>query len=132
MAVLSPGEARGDGLTVETLQQGVFLEALKFFELDDYGFVPFLGAGGGYEHLVLKENEQGLFDDWRFVPSVVIGWDIRPDPAEWWVIRTGLRWIPRAMVPASQGTDCDFGGLEYDFMQAVFYPQRLRGRVRDR
>jgi hypothetical protein len=120
------------GAALETRQDAVFLEALKFYDLDFYGFVPFIGVGIGYGWFRatdripterLTGRESGL------VASVPFGWDIRPDPASAWVLRTNLRWVPRARVPMpGAGVAVDLGGLEFDFIQLVVYPGRMFGQ----
>ena len=56
--------------------------------------------------------------------SLPFGWDIRSNPASAWLLRTNLRWVPRAGVDLP-GTRVDLGGLEFDFMQLVVFPERI-------
>jgi hypothetical protein len=120
------------GAHLETRQSGLFLEALKFFDLDFYGFVPFAGAGLGYGELRATDNASGSSVSGRdpaWMLSIPFGWDIRPNPASAWVLRTNLRWVPRARVdfPRSR-VELDMGGLEFDFIQFVLFPERLLKR----
>jgi hypothetical protein len=122
-------EATAFGTRLETRQSGVFLEALKFFDVDLYGFVPFAGVGLGYGELratdhSLEQSVTGRDSVWML--SIPFGWDIRPNPASAWLVRTNLRWVPRARVnfPGSR-VELDMGGLEFDFIQLVLFPERL-------
>jgi hypothetical protein len=122
-------DASALGARLETQQSGLFLEALKFFDLDLYGFVPFVGAGVGYGRLRAmdhaSENSVTARDSvWML--SIPFGWDIRPNPASAWLVRTNLRWVPRARIDfPGAGVGLDLGGLEFDFIQFVLFPERL-------
>jgi hypothetical protein len=122
-------DASAFGARLETQQSGLFLEALKFFDLDLYGFVPFVGAGVGYGRLRAtdhaSENNVTARDSvWML--SIPFGWDIRPNPASAWLVRTNLRWVPRARIDfPGAGVGLDLGGLEFDFIQFVLFPERL-------
>ncbi|MGH7720133.1 MAG: hypothetical protein ACREON_14990 [Gemmatimonadaceae bacterium] len=123
------GEARAFGARLETQQSGLFLEAMKFFDIDLYGFVPFVGAGVGYGRLHATDHSPGGSVTSResvWMLSIPFGWDIRPNPASSWLLRTNLRWLPRAraVFPGS-GVRLDMGGLEFDFIQLVLFPERL-------
>jgi hypothetical protein len=62
---------------------------LKFFDVDLYGFVPFVGVGLGYCELratdhSLGESVTGRDSVWML--SIPFGWDIRPNPASAWLV----------------------------------------------
>jgi hypothetical protein len=122
------GSAEAFGARVEAKQFGVFLEALKFFEIGMYGFVPFVGLGAGYAHFSVTDSVAGSSTTHsadRVVLSVPFGWDIRVKPSDWWLLRTNLRWLPSARVQMAPHVQYDFAGLEFDFIQFLFYPERL-------
>jgi hypothetical protein len=121
------GGSRAFGAELQSSQIGVFAEALKLFDVHLYGFVPFVGVGAGYLKLSTTDMAHGEAthaEGSRIALSVPFGWDIRIDPSTWWLLRTNLRWIPTAKLGV--GTrHLDFGGLEYDFIQLVVYPDRI-------
>ena len=121
------GAAKAHGAQLQTRQTGVFAEVVRFFDPDLYGFVPFIGAGVGMQRLTATDTAANIAttnQDNKWAPDIVFGWDIRPAPSYWWILRTNLRWLPAA--PLGLGnTTFDFGGLEYDFIQLIVYPGRL-------
>jgi hypothetical protein len=122
------GAAQAFGAELETSQHAVFLEALKFVEVGLYGFVPFVGVGVGYGQLNVTDRAAGqqfTASNSTGLLSVPFGWDIRPKPSSWWLLRTSLRWIPKANLSMAAGIRYDFGGLEFDVIQFLFYPERL-------
>ncbi len=124
------GSARAYGADLKASQQGLFAEALKFFDPHFYGFVPFVGAGAGHEDLDLSDSGGGAsyhLTKSVWVPDLVFGWELRTDPSQSWLIRTNFRWIPKEQVSILPGVNYDFGGLEYDLFQLVVFPARLLG-----
>ncbi|MEM6319602.1 MAG: hypothetical protein AAF960_18155 [Bacteroidota bacterium] len=103
------------------------LEAVK--ELGDYhGFVPFLGIGIGYENIGLTEmDRETVVTDNTYrqaTPILTFGWDIRPNKsADWFILRTNLRYAPFLNVE-SGAAELRLNQLEFNFIQAVFYPWR--------
>jgi hypothetical protein len=122
-------DASAFGARLETQQSGLFLEALKFFDVDLYGFVPFVGVGVGYGRLraVDHVSERSVTArDSLWMLSIPFGWDIRPNPASAWIVRTNLRWVPRARIDFPMAdVRLDLGGLEFDFIQLVLFPERI-------
>jgi hypothetical protein len=123
------GSAAGYGVDLETRTDALFLEALKFVDVRYYGFVPFLGIGAGYSVSRVSDSAGGSTMSAsrnQVVPSIVTGFDVRVNPATWWSLRTTLRWVPttRVSIPGS-GVAVDLGGLEFDFIQLVVYPERI-------
>ena len=88
-----------------------------------------MGAGVGYGRLRamdhVSENSVTARDSvWML--SIPFGWDIRPYPVGAWLVRTNLRWVPRARIDfPGAGVGLDLGGLEFDFIQFVLFPERL-------
>jgi len=126
------GGASASGASLHTSQKVGFLEVLKFFEVDLYGFVPFVGAGVGYGQLSFRDeagSERTEAEAWKALVSIPVGWDIRISPSHSWLLRTSLRWIPRAPLDLPGGSRFDFGGLEFDFIQLVVFPERWMNPV---
>jgi hypothetical protein len=92
------------------------------------GFVPFAGAFASYEYVHLVEKDQGavVTDKTAHLPGwgFTVGWDIRPNRNDWWVLRTNLRFTP--YVPFTVNNQkYVMSQWEFNFIQFVFYPQRL-------
>ncbi len=105
------------------------VEAYKFL-FDYHGFAPFVGAGIMYEGIALRETDDGqaLTDEkYRLTtPGLVFGWDIRPSRrADLWLLRTNLRYSPWLTLTRS-GQKISLQYLEFNFIQLVVYPQRIR------
>jgi len=114
----------------QSLKRNSFgLEAYKFL-FDYHGFAPFLGAGLLYEDIRLIEIDNGvnLTDD-RIIlttPSLVFGWDIRPSRrADIWLLRTNLRYLPFLELEKNS-KKISLQHLEFNFIQLVIYPQRIK------
>ncbi len=117
----------GYGFLHKSKRLSLSLEAYKF--LFDYkGFVPFAGAGFGYNWLRLEEFDNGTqvqsAADSKFAPLFVIGWDIRPTRAEWMLIRSNIRWTPWLSMEV-EGADLQYNDVEINFLQYVFFPGRF-------
>jgi hypothetical protein len=118
----------GYGAVQESSRKVLSLEAIKF--LADYnGFVPFVGLGIGREWLRFRESDGGtLVTDERretWAPGIVFGWDIRPTRAEWFLLRTNLRYTPGLKIETAHGRDVAFDHLEVNFIQLLLYPARM-------
>lgn len=103
------------------------LEACKF--LTDYtGFAPYVGINLAYDHLDYRQTVEGSqrgFDIRGIEPGITVGWDIVPGKTdEALILRTNLRWYPFSSFEID-GMKFDFSQLEYNLIQAVFYPGRL-------
>ncbi len=106
------------------------LEAFKF--LTDYnGFVPFAGAGVGYEFTALRIADNGAtvtdLNDSAFNGAVVVGWEIRPNDVQWYILRTNIRYIVDSKSYQKE-LKISSDHLEIDFIQFVFYPSRFKNR----
>jgi len=111
----------------ELSRQVISLEVMKF--LFDYnGFVPFVGATLNHDDLQVIESDNGVTvtkerkSVWS--PGVIFGWDIRPTRIDWFLLRTNLRYNPGAELEL-KGKKIAFDQLEFNFIQFVFYPNRL-------
>ncbi len=105
------------------------LEVYKFFG-DYHGFSPYIGVGLGYENLTLSitdnQTEVTQFTENQFSPSIVFGWDIRPSvKGDWWILRTNLRYSP-FLTMEYQDKNLSLQKLEFNFIQFVLYPQRMK------
>lgn len=118
----------------QSLKRSSFgLEAYKFL-FDYHDFAPFFGAGMMREGIRLRERDQEitLTDEnyTRISPSIVFGWDIRPGKrADIWLLRTNLRYSPLLSIEKN-GKQLSLQQLEFNFIQFVVYPQRIK-RYRD-
>lgn len=108
------------------------VEVCKF--LTDYtGFAPYIGINLAYDHVRYQEtgelsSKSQVFRAWE--PGLTLGWDIVPGKTdEAFILRTNLRWYPFAALKID-GYDHAFDQLEYNLIQAVFYPSRLKRRKR--
>jgi len=117
------------GFEQKISRKSINFESYKFFG-DYHGFVPYLGLGLSYEHIEISESDNGVeipnstID--TFSPNIVFGWDIRPSvKGDWWILRTNLRYFPILDVER-QGKWLSLQHLEFNFIQFVFYPQRLK------
>jgi len=117
------------GFEQNIMRRSVNLECYKF--LGDYhGFAPFIGVGTSYEYLTLKETDNGVaiteFSEAIFSPNIVFGWDIRPsEKGDWWILRTNLRYYPVLNLEHRDKT-LSLNHLEFNFIQFVVYPQRIK------
>ncbi|MCB9081948.1 MAG: hypothetical protein H6555_09585 [Lewinellaceae bacterium] len=105
------------------------VEAYKFL-FDYHGFAPFAGAGVLLENIRLTEKDQNVsITDRQYslaTPSIVFGWDIRPARrADIWLLRTNLRYLPLLTIE-NQDKKLSFQHLEFNFIQLVIYPQRIK------
>jgi len=116
----------GFGATRTYGRQSVALEVFKMVG-DYHGFVPFLGASAGLESLHYTARDNGTIvdvSDTVFAPTAVFGWDIRPSRTQPFLLRTNLRVAPTLSLDLPEG-EASFRQLEFNFIQAVFYPERM-------
>lgn len=104
------------------------VEAFKFL-FDYQGFMPFVGIGitnsiynlsinsRFTESIAEKGNSQSV--------SLVFGWDVRPTQAEWFILRTCLRYQPQKGF-GSYAQEKFSRDLEFNFIQMVVYLQRIK------
>lgn len=101
---------------------------LAFLGFNYKGFVPFMGAFASYEylHLIEKDNNVTVTNVTQHLPGwgFIIGWDIRPNKNDWWVLRTNARFTPYMKMMANN-ENYVVSQWEFNFIQFVFYPQRL-------
>lgn len=103
-------------------------EAFKF--LTDYsGFTPYLGVNLAYDNIKYLETTSttNLNNSYNQInPGLTFGWDILPGKTEqWFVLRTNLRWYPFSKININ-GKVFSQNQLEYNVIQAVFYPSRFK------
>jgi hypothetical protein len=112
----------------EYKRNSVGLEVYKFL-FDYHGFVPFLGPIVSYDQNSMKVSENGADlvnhtqSDVRY--GFVFGWDIRQDDIQWLMLRTNLRYYPSYQLNI-ENKDYNFNQLEFNIIQAVFYPSRFK------
>jgi len=110
-------------------RKSINFETYKFL-FDYHGFVPYLGLGLSYENILISESDNGTAKPsstiYTFSPNFVFGWDIRPSfKGDWWILRTNLRYFPFLNIER-QEKKLSLQHLEFNFIQFVFYPQRLK------
>lgn len=115
------------GTIQEITKKSLAIEATKF--ITDYsGFAPFVGVNFTVNQFDYEEkvNNQEYHTMKRNVePGLTFGWDIVPGKTdEYLVLRTNLRWYPFSSFQV-KGQKFSFSQLEYNLIQAVFYPGRM-------
>lgn len=110
-------------------RKSINFETYKFL-FDYHGFVPYLGLGLSYENILISESDNGIAKPSStintFSPNFVFGWDIRHSfKGDWWILRTNLRYFPFLNIER-QEKKLSLQHLEFNFIQFVFYPQRLK------
>ncbi|MBX2875711.1 MAG: hypothetical protein KTR30_26570 [Saprospiraceae bacterium] len=125
-------ETEGYQIKQEIQKTSLNFEICKF--LTDYsGFAPYLGLNLAYDHIRYQEkgeqsSKSQVFRAWE--PGITIGWDIVPGKTdEAFILRTNLRWYPFSALQID-GQDFAFDQLEYNLIQAVFYPARMKRKKR--
>jgi len=113
----------------EIKRNSFVVEAYKFL-FDYHGFAPFLGVGLSQDRIYLNEADNGneltkiAFN--KTVPSIIFGWDIRPSKkADPWLLRTNLRYLPTLEIEHND-KKLSLQYLEFNFIQVVIYPQRIK------
>lgn len=116
------------GVTQTIKKNSMTVEVYKF--LTDYsGFTPYLGLNLAYDNIDYSEktNATEYRKSFRHVnPGITFGWDILPGKTEqFFVLRTNLRWYPFSKISIN-GKSFSQNQLEYNVIQAVFYPSRFK------
>lgn len=128
----------GFGVQQSLGRRSVALEAYRF--LGDYhGFVPFIGPCLSLERLTVNETDNVAHTNLTrtntaIKPGITFGWDIRPTKLESIVLRTNLRYTPNLNVSMPTGKTVAFDQIEFNFIQAVWYPglrKNIRREARD-
>lgn len=108
-------------------RRALTLEAYKFL-FDYHGFVPFAGPHLSREWYELTETVDGeevySATSRQWAPGITFGWDIRPNDLQGFILRTNLRYTPTRRIGAEGGVS--FAQLEFNFIQLVLYPGRLK------
>ena len=117
------------GFVQEIERKSFNLETYKFL-FDYHGFVPYVGIGLGFENISVTESDRGTTLPTstynKLSPNITFGWDIRPSvKGDWWILRTNLRYFPFLSIER-QSRKLSLQHLEFNFIQFVFYPQRLK------
>ncbi len=123
-------KTEGYGVAQTVKKKSFALEVNKY--LTDYsGFAPFVGLNMAFDQLEYIEQGEGADINLTFrslEPGISFGWDIIPGKTdEALILRTNLRWYPKASFEVG-GKAFDFSQLEYNLIQAVFYPGRLKAK----
>lgn len=124
-------KTEGFGSSQTIKKTSVAWEINKF--LTDYsGFAPYIGLNLAYDKLDYEQTVDGIKKQETFTnaiePGITFGWDIVPGKTnEALILRTNLRWYPFSEFEL-EGKMFNFSQLEYNLIQVVVYPQRLRWR----
>jgi len=123
-------EAFGTKQTI--LKSSIVLEAYKFL-IDYCGFTPYIGLNIAFDKIFFDEKsaiKNISFSKNIITPGVTFGWDILPGKTEqWFLLRTNLRWFPFESFDVNNLT-YSLNQIEYNVIQAVFYPSRFKNAKR--
>ncbi|NMH89603.1 hypothetical protein [Flavivirga algicola] len=113
----------------QTIKKTSFAFEINKFITDYTGFAPYIGLNLAYDKLKYSENvdnaTKGLTFN-NFEPGITFGWDIVPGKtSEALILRTNLRWYPYSSFKLDKKS-FNFSQLEYNLIQVVFYPERLK------
>ncbi|MGK7395395.1 MAG: hypothetical protein ACNS62_12535 [Candidatus Cyclobacteriaceae bacterium M3_2C_046] len=94
------------------------------------GFVPFIGPSFSFERWATgdfeQQNQVGSTIRSRMIsPGILFGWDILASPLETWLLRTNLRYYPFQEIELTNGKKGRVDQFEFNFIQFVFYPNRM-------
>ncbi len=121
-------KTKGFGREQTIKKSSVSLELNKYI-IDFSGFAPFIGVNVAYDQLRYTESENTDSRQLKFKgmePGLSFGWDIIPGKTdEFLILRTNLRWYPFSSFKID-GMDFDFSQLEYNLIQVVLYPGRIK------
>ena len=121
--------SEGFGTRQSIKKTSLALELNKFL-LDYSGFAPYIGINVAYDHFDYEQELAGNTSKHShsnpLEPGLSFGWDIVPGKTnEALILRTNLRWFPFSKFIVD-GENFNFSQLEYNLIQVVFYPQRLK------
>lgn len=93
------------------------------------GFAPYVGPSFSYERWATAEfvnDETGtIYRTKKLSPGIIFGWDILASKFDSWVLRTNMRYYPYLTITDALGQESRVDQLEMNFIQAVFYPERM-------
>ena len=126
-------ETEGFGSKQIIRKTSVAFEINKFL-IDYSGFTPYVGVNIAYDKLSYEEYDEGITKQKivtnNMEPGFTFGWDIVPGKTdEALILRTNLRWYPFSEFEV-EGQKFNFSQLEYNLIQVVFYPGRLKKRTK--
>ena len=115
--------------TTQIIKKNSFVvEAYKYL-IDYSGFTPYFGLNLAYDNINYSEKNSTINLDTTYnkiTPGITFGWDILPGKTEqWFVLRTNLRWFPFEHINL-EGKEFKLNQIEYNVIQAVFYPSRFK------
>lgn len=124
-------ETEGYG-TKQTIKKTSLTFEINKFLIDYSGFTPYLGINIAYDQIKYMEDINGsireISMEKKLEPGITFGWDIQPGKnQEAIILRTNLRWFPFSSFEVD-GEKFNFNQLEYNLIQVVFYPGRLKNR----
>jgi outer membrane protein W len=118
----------GYGSEQDLKKNSLVLETYKY--VTDYsGFTPYIGLNYSYSRIEYSEttSTSAIAKTYtKLTPGLTFGWDILPGKTEQWIVlRTNLRWFPFESIDINR-TKFSQNQLEYNVIQAVFYPSRFK------
>ncbi|MGB0431310.1 MAG: hypothetical protein ACPGLV_12615 [Bacteroidia bacterium] len=124
---------RNENFAYQLKDRRLSFEVFRFL-FDYHGFMSFVGLGlnnSFYELIINSQNQPNIYEKGNNQSaSIVFGWDIRPTQAEWFILRTSLRYQPKWGY--DEFAEAHFSrDLEFNFIQMVVYPQRMKYHFSD-
>ncbi|BFM45306.1 hypothetical protein CFS9_39470 [Flavobacterium sp. CFS9] len=119
--------------TEQTIKKTSLALELNKFLTDYTGFAPYFGINLAYDKLSYRLKTDDITSTIKFKgklePGLTFGWDIVPGKTdEALILRTNLRWYPFSKFDVN-GQNFSFKQLEYNLIQIVFYPERLKKKA---
>jgi hypothetical protein len=116
------------GYTSELKTNSLAFEAFKFIG-NYHGFVPFVGPYVGLNNYNYNEIDRGSevvdFTENKLAYGLVFGWDIRISDVDYLLLRTNLRFTPDLNYKKKRLSFTN-NQIEFNFIQVVFYPERMK------
>lgn len=119
--------------TQQTIHKNSIAFEVNKFLTDYSGFSPYLGFNIAFDQIRYTETVNAIMiheNSSSLEPGLTFGWDIVPGKtSEALILRTNLRWYPFASFQV-KGAPFNFTQLEYNLIQLVFYPSRLKRKIK--
>lgn len=99
------------------------LESYKYL-FNWLGFAPYAGITASVEQMQTHVNGRH-YEETKFTPGLIMGWDIRVTKTGTGLLRTNLRWSPGLHMEID-GQKMMFNQLEFNFIQWVHFIGRSK------
>ncbi len=115
--------------TVQNLsRKSVGFEIIKHL-FDYHGFTPFIGPVVSYDRLLVEETHDGATSlsqgHNKIAYGINLGWDIRPNRLQWFILRTNIRYYPNLAIDINPASSFSFDAIEFNFIQLILFPDRI-------